>query len=279
MDIIFNELSAMNAASSIFDAKIRMASLLKISKLAFEKGFKKIRFNDNFYESDLAEHYKIKDWLHDQYVPRLYKDLFYSVKAQPFIDPYDEHTTDKFIEGYFYYNENDEEYLVEGLAVAYLTNTLSISFDSHEKWNRSKIDLKYITDSTQQIEVNHFSKEEHLVSHSSWFEALFTTEIIETNVIIEEKQINLRDDHGKDFLLKFCEKIIRSPYVINIVNSLPFNPKTKNFIKFYNENGLIEIVLTRTDKGLGVVVQTTGRNKTETRLIAEILKTDFEKEY
>ena len=42
-----------------------------------------------------------------------------------------------------------------------------------------------------------------------------------------------------------------------------------------NPNGLIEIVLPHTDKGLGLIVQTTGRNIRETEKIAEIIKNRF----
>jgi hypothetical protein len=282
MDIIFNELSASDAASTLFEAKDRMLYLLKSSKSAFDKGFRKIRFNDTFYESPLAENYTVNDWLNDKSVSPIVKNLFYGVKVHPYIDPNDSETEDKFIEGYFYYNEIDTLYPVEGLAVAYLMNTLSISFASHDKWDKSKIQLIYDDTSKGVVEVNHFSKEAHLLEHQVWIEERLTLTIQnvpKTGIAVESKIIHLRDDHGKDILLKFCKKLVRSSYVIGVVNSLPFNAQTRSFIKFFDETGLIEIVLTRTDKGLGIVVQTTGRNKSETRLIAERLQVDFEKEY
>lgn len=282
MDIIFNELSATDVAASVFEAKERMTHLLKTSKSAFDRGFRKIRFSDNFYESNLAESYSVNDWLNDNSVSPIVKNLFYSVKVHPYIDPDDSITEDRFIEGYFYYNETDNRYEVEGLAVAYLMNTLCLSFASHEKWDSSKISLQYETDSVKNVYVNHFSKKEHLLAHESWLEELLITtvdNVLKTEIAINDKEIHLRDDHGKDILLKFCKKLIQSPYIISVVNSLPFNSNVRNFIKFFDDNGLIEIVLTRTDKGLGVVVQTSGRNKTETRLIAEKLEKDFENEY
>lgn len=52
---------------------------------------------------------------------------------------------------------------------------------------------------------------------------------------------------------------------------MPFNPKEKNFIKQCYPNGQIEVVLTETDNGLGLIIQTTGRNLRETKLIAQKL--------
>lgn len=91
----------------------------------------------------------------------------------------------------------------------------------------------------------------------------------------ERKPVSLRDDHGKDVLQAFAEKICRSSYVKKIVNSLPFNPKRNNPIRRTSQDGIIEFVLSWTDKGLGVCIQTTGRNLAETNSIAIHLKEEF----
>lgn len=67
-------------------------------------------------------------------------------------------------------------------------------------------------------------------------------------------------DLGKDVLKQFAGKLVHSPYVVKIINSLPFNPNEKHFIKQIYPDGKVEFVLTRTDEGFGCIVQTTGRN-------------------
>jgi len=84
----------------------------------------------------------------------------------------------------------------------------------------------------------------------------------------ERKTIDLRDDHGKDILQAFAKKIRRSPYVKKIINSLRFNPKVTNSIRRTKPDGTIDFVLTWTDEGLGLCIQTTGRNLAETNSIA-----------
>jgi putative CRISPR-associated protein (TIGR02619 family) len=91
----------------------------------------------------------------------------------------------------------------------------------------------------------------------------------------EQKNIHLRDDHGKDVLQRFSEKIRRSPYVKRIINSLPFNPKQINPILGTTSDGVIDFVLTWTDPGFGLCIQTTGRNKAETNTIALHLVKEF----
>jgi len=90
-----------------------------------------------------------------------------------------------------------------------------------------------------------------------------------------QKKINLRDDHGKDVLKAFGDKICRSPYVKSVINSLPFNPKQIQPILGAYDNGIVEFVLTWTDRGLGLCIQTTGRNLAETNSIALHLEQEF----
>lgn len=89
-------------------------------------------------------------------------------------------------------------------------------------------------------------------------------------------RIKLADDHyGKDVLNKFANKILRSPYVKKIVNSLPFNPKRRDEIRDTTPDGIVEFVLTWTDAGYGLCIQTTGRTKAETTTIALHLKNEY----
>lgn len=101
-------------------------------------------------------------------------------------------------------------------------------------------------------------------------------ELVEDSTPPHEKDIKLRDDWGKDKLQAFSERLVNSPYVKGIINSLPYNPWDKEFIREVYDDGRIELVLTKEDKGLGLVLQSTGRNRRETKEIARIL---YEKYY
>lgn len=92
---------------------------------------------------------------------------------------------------------------------------------------------------------------------------------------LEKKTINLRDDHGKDELKAFSKKLCRSPYVKSIINSLPFNPKLAKPIRRVTDDGLIDFVLSWTEPGYGICIQSTGRNRVETNTIALHLEAEF----
>lgn len=140
------------------------------------------------------------------------------------------------------------------------------------KWTKEIIDINRNSNS---VTVCNISSQEHLEVHRDVFENKKDILLVESNIPQKLKKISLRDDHGKDLLQDFANQIVKSPYICEVVNSLPFNPHERNFIKKVRENGLIEIVLPWTDKGLGMVVKTTGRNLRETTEIARIIRETF----
>ena len=104
------------------------------------------------------------------------------------------------------------------------------------------------------------------------FKTDYPPELVRDLTPPKEKTIILKDDHGKDTLFSFSKKIVNSPFVKGVINSLPYNPHQSDPIKECFNDGKIEIVLVKTDPGYGIVVQTTGRNMQETERIAKLLQ-------
>lgn len=282
MDLIFNELSLFHRAGSQFEAKNLMETLLFTCKDANKKDFNRLRVNENFTQLLLFEKYTIMDWLNDNSVRKDYKNLLLGLKRYPFIMEGDENIENIFIQNYYYLNIPDVKELhrkeTEGLAVAFLYNTLSISFATTEVWENTIIELLEKTEENEtNVKVKHISNPKHIEFHNEWIESNRPIELIEANILPAKKIINIGDDHGKDILNKFANKLINSNYVVKIINSLRFNPNEKNFIRKIHADGKIEIVLTWTDEGYGLIFQTTGRNLQETKLIADIIEKDIKK--
>lgn len=63
--------------------------------------------------------------------------------------------------------------------------------------------------------------------------------------------------------LRNCE------YVISAINSLPFDSRSTDFVERCFEDGKIHIRLTDTEKGFGMVIQTTGKDLRSTQLIGD----------
>ena len=143
------------------------------------------------------------------------------------------------------------------IAILVLLSLPSLSTTKHEMQKGSKI----ITEKKQEIKM--IEQERNMLEQER--------RMIEQERRKIEQERNMLEP-GKDELKKFAKKIVYSPYIVEIVNSLPFNPKQKDIIRKYYPDGKIEIVLTRTDAGYGIVVQTTGRNLRETKAISNIIK-------
>ncbi|APG59007.1 hypothetical protein [Christiangramia salexigens] len=170
----------------------------------------------------------------------------------------------------------------KGLSTAILLDIPAISLTTHEIWTQEKISFTETNEEmTEETEVSVINIcDSNLEGNKSFHDY----SIDRMNIILEtsnkdsnEKTISLRDDHGKDILLAFSKKIRKNPYVDSIVNSLPFNPNTSRFIFNQSHSGIIEIVLHWEDAGYGIVVQTTGKNIHETKMIAEILRNEYDK--
>lgn len=286
MDLIFNELSLYHKVDNRFEAQNRMKDLLRTCKEAKKASndlnFNRLRIHSDFFDAHLTEDYTITDWLNDDSTSRIHKDLLLGLKRYPFIDDADQNIEALFIQNYYYLNapeiEDLHERQVEGLAVAYLYNTLSISFLTNTVWDKIEIGLtEKIENEKTGVKVKHISQPNHIEFHQDWIDENRPITLLNTDVSVKEKTITLRDDHGKDILNHFAKKLIRSPYVVKVINSLPFNPKEKKFLRRIYPDGTIEIVLIWTDEGFGLILQTTGRNLQETKAIGNLIEEEYSK--
>lgn len=83
--------------------------------------------------------------------------------------------------------------------------------------------------------------------------------------------------HGRDECLEFAKQIAKSKYVSKVLNSINQKAGQKDFIHKIHDDGLIEIRMTWTGRGLGIVVATTGKNKAQTTWIAKHLEKNYKK--
>lgn len=280
MESIFNELSFEPLSKDVKEANDKINDVLRILKLISNHSFKILRIREDFWIQKLAPNYTFQNWLDANNVSRIHKDLLLGLTRYPYIGHRNENIENLFIENdYSLYAPLDltfHDKEVEGLAVAYFGQSCTISFNSYSLWESHLLQIQEKNKKTIQNVPNISSKTSYQ-ENLAWLSEFNKIDLVKTALTYENKKIKLREDHGKDILIDFGKKILRNEYVVSIVNSLPFNPNQKSFIKACRENGLIEIVLTWTDQGYGLVVQSTGRNLAETTSISEILAESYEK--
>lgn len=282
MELIFNELSLQPAAPDAHSANSLVENLIKTHAKATSLGFKKIRFHQVLEEITLLDGYTFRHWL-DKTNNRLFKNLLLAARVYPFIDQQDEWAENEYLSRrYFFENDFIERTEPQGLAAAIIYETLSVSLATHNFWQKEGLPV-FVTDAN--LEGVILSKNVVNVCADTGFESATIRDfvgritvpvLLTTKIKPTEKALHLRDDHGKDKLESFGKRLLQSDYVISVINSLPFNPKATNLIRKTYADGKIELVLYWEDKGLGLVVQSTGRNIHETNAIAEMLKDEYD---
>lgn len=278
MELIFNELSIEPEANSVYTANDRMMIFAKAVGAARQKGFNIIRSDYFAYQIQLTTNYTLNDWLINKQIPQEYRDLLYGMITPPFINEEDEEIENEYIESNYFFedtanNINKTECL--GLASAYLYETLSISFDSLPVWRQTQLQIVIENEQLTATEnvFNVYSKASFEQQDILDFvDSISEIELEKTKLSPADKNIHLADHHGKQELQQLCDQLKLSPYVIEMRSMEWCQGGCNKFIKKFYKNGVIEIVLYKTDRKYGLWVQSTGRNLRETKDVSEILK-------
>lgn len=168
---------------------------------------------------------------------------------------------------------------VEGLAWAAIKNTIALSLSTDKDWHTDIIELIINGQKNNRVKVRNISKKDHLDTLSAWIDFLTQIELQKTSISPHDKKFHVRDDHGKDELKAFWDKIKKNPYIIECINSLPFNSKKRKFIEECRADGIINLRLLWTSKGLGLCIKTTGHGIYQTTEIAKQIESEYGVKY
>lgn len=278
MELIFNELSIEPLAENVFTANDRMMTFAQAVGEARKNGFNIIRSNFFAYQIQLTANYTFNDWLINKQIPQEYRDLLYGMITPPFINEDDEEIEDQYLESNYFFEDVVNNYYKKeclGLASAYLYETLSISFDSLSIWMQTQLQIIIETgqSTTTGNVFNVYSKasfEQQVIS--DFVESISEIELQETELSPEDKNVRIADHHGIQELQQLCNQLKYSPYVTEMRSMEWCRGRCNNFIKKCHRNGVIEIVLYKTERKYSLWVQSTGRTLRETEAIAELLE-------
>ncbi|BAZ12926.1 hypothetical protein NIES4071_47600 [Calothrix sp. NIES-4071] len=170
-DLILNELSLRNLASNEQTAQQIMSEFIKTIKAIKAQGVKvNLRTKDNLYTIIIAPKYPIRRWLNDtDEVERVFiktlatKTPFSSDIANSEIQDIENNAS---LSEFNYQGE-----LAVGLGIAYVLNTIAISFLSEECWDCSRLELEYKWFNKNEelvheiVEVIHASRSSHVQEH------------------------------------------------------------------------------------------------------------------
>lgn len=146
MEIFFNELSCAPVAGSEDAAKAKVLTLLETLKVLRQDGFNVMRASGNIFELELSANYTITNFFNDPSISGDLKTLLRGVIKRPFIEDDNTYEAEIFVlSGFTTKDENDNDLSPEGLAVAYLYNSPSISLSGSAHWQMEWIALTVTT--------------------------------------------------------------------------------------------------------------------------------------
>lgn len=173
LEMVLNELSMYPAAPDSRIASVRMRELTTTMAGAVRAGVRPIlRTSEDFQSTPLARNYLLAQWLNDPNADRDAKVFFLRIQTKaPFLlDITDPDVEEKMGRSEFRYQNE----VVVGLGVAFLTESLAISFRSDERWNQSNvlIDITIISDEGELLsetgQIVHASTHDHIREHENW---------------------------------------------------------------------------------------------------------------
>ncbi len=275
----FNDLSVFPLCNSDEEVHNRINNFVRLLEFCGSLGVKKVRFEQPFQSIELKKNYTLHEYINEHGMDANAM-LILSMVRKPYLDE-DSPEESQFVNTVIKLVRNNVEYDAEGLTCAYLSNSFAIGFASEDYWTSNYCFNLNILD-----QITNKQKKDTVFCISNY--AHFGTSGFINYVVCnlnplfphcglkkEDKRIHLRDDHGKDVLEKFADKILKETYIAEIVNSLPFDSESNEFISRICDNGLIEVRLIRTDKGLGMVLKTTARNHMEATYMAADLQQKY----
>ncbi len=233
-------------------------------KVLYEKDLSKIFLADN---SSLREFCKSN--------PRLNGvQLILSTCKFPYNYSKDTEINDRYNNTLVSVDMQGKQELSLGLTAAYVYDVPSVGFYS-DMWNKIMYEVHISYDEIEKEEVLPCLTRPEDASdnrYNEWVERHSNVELKETPLSPTQKGLSLSDDHGKDILKKHAKRLLNSEYVVEVLMSLPFAPRCKRYINETYQDGTIDIVLFWETPKCSMRIKTTGRNMSETKEIAEILR-------
>jgi hypothetical protein len=283
MELALNELSISQGPDRFSGAALAVA-FAKTMGEAVSKGYRIIRSDLSESEIVLAEEYSLHTWLvtksGDAMTEQILKPFLYGVLQTPFINEENEEAEEEFVNSHYYFEDAASGFpktKCYGLASAFITDSISISMPTTDIWKKNKLLLTIEQGETESREevLNVYSaacfSNADLKSHIEYKQKL---DLKESGISPNSKKIHLTSHHGQKELKQLWNKLKQSTFVISGL-SVEWGGQT--FIRRTDENGIIEIVLHKTNRQYALQVQTTGTNQRETDEIAKLLEKKFDK--
>jgi hypothetical protein len=273
MELLFNELSLAPLSNSDAEAEIKILQFLDTFRAAQKKGFTKIRSDHRLDQIKLTNEIDLLNWaLRENH--RTHLNLILGLLVSPFLDTDVPNAFEKYDNAVYTFESIPHNYPATpcaGLAAASIQELPAISLSSEPLWGLPILTVTITagesvsTDNVLNIShPNRFAEDDIELFLENYGDLILPV----TTISPADKNVHLSDHHGKAELKELSDRLRLSPHVIEMWST---DWGGRNFIRKIKKDGVIEVVLIKTQKRYALLIQTTGTNYRQTKAIAELI--------
>ena len=287
---VFNELTFKPLCETDEEVESRLSNFVNLLVKLKEYGINRVRIEENFSQIPLKEGVSLydvytQDILSNDSARRNRGLLLAGVLRQPAVteDIEPEFYGDNDLEKCICTNIEPEQECI-GLYVADILKSFSVGFaqswlDTEQK-KILKIKTLHVDESKNRNSAILCMTMADDENHELFVELMSSQEDLPVNINNDDPEIKVNrfpQHHGREECQEFAKQVAKSKYVSKVLNSIDHKAGDKNFIHKIHDDGLIEIRMTWTERGLGIVVATTGKNKSQIAWIAKHLEKNYKR--
>ena len=282
----FNELSIQPLCTSEDAVEQRVRNfLLMMDEVRSHTDVRRVRHDGDMTTISLTSSMTLQDYINTHTKDPAVIALF-GIIIHPQVDMADESSLLSYVDTTVDVDLGNGNLIkADGFNAAYCQGTFCVGFESCNTWLNDFYQLS-VTSNGQQKSVTwacissplvYSTEQQHAHRQPAFEQWLQQINLVLVSSVKQphEKSIDLRDDHGKKELEEHAKLLCQHKNVEAVLTSLPFKPKTRNYIDNITDDGLIDVVLWWEDAGYSMRVKTTGRNVVETSEIARLLKEKY----
>lgn len=287
MEAYFNELSCEPFSDTVEGALLKAGKFAELLAGAKNHNFDIVRCHEHGISAiELTAEYTLADFVNANL--RDTRALLILSMLHP---PYFRESSDEessFVEHDYLLEIPDGNNLlrksVYGMAAAYLNKSVALNLVSNDYWHNQKVYelIERHGEKVKRCVVYAFSVPEDFDGeyYDSWQVENLRRDFPLCGIEPSDKVCNLSSDHhGNDLLEEFAKnRLFPLPYISKVVTSLRYNPNCRTFVsKLHFDTKRLEVVMHWTDRGYGMLLQTTARTNVELRQMALSLEELFGK--
>lgn len=290
-DPCFNELSVFPLCTNDVEIHTRIETFVSLLRRLRNYGFNKIRCEHGISDFRLTDTMTLRDYCQAAYSKsnqdnkdKNNANFLLAAIRKPYLTNDEESCFGNFDEAKYCSDESNDTWCdCYGLYVAFLLESFTVGFDGSIssqcklKLTKNKIkDSKVTVDSEKIVSIANISNENQLDSDEFIIHTLSEKEINVPKAGINKAQtFNLPSHHGIKECMQHGKVLLKSPYVVDILNSIPFNRTEKQYLHKVHPDGIIEVRLHWTKSGYGLNISTSARDIIEAWWVAKHLQKHF----